>query len=154
MWDAKIITLYKNKGDRGECTNYRAMSLLCVAGKIFVRVLLKRLHRLADRILPETQSGSRAGRSTTYISFTLRQLRKLLYLAFIQLTKAFDTESWSSLCKVLECIDCPSVLLQRVMSFHVDMNAYIQFDGSPSSAIGSCAGQIFSPVDATKPAVR
>ena len=35
MWDAKIVTLYKNKGDMGDCGDYRGISLLSVAGKIF-----------------------------------------------------------------------------------------------------------------------
>ena len=60
MQDAKIVTLYKIKGDKGDYNNYMGISLLSVAGKIFVRVLLKRLQRLTDRILPETQSGFRA----------------------------------------------------------------------------------------------
>ena len=56
MRDTNIATLYQNKGDYGDCNNCRGISLLSVAGKIFARVL-KRLQRLADRILPKTQSG-------------------------------------------------------------------------------------------------
>ena len=69
-----------------------------MAGKIFTRVLLKCLKRLADRILPETQSGFRAGQSTTDMVFTLHQLqekcreqRKPLFITFVDSTKIFDT---------------------------------------------------------------
>ena len=71
MQDTKIVTLYKNEGDY-----YMGISLLSVAGKTFARVLLKRLQRLADCILPETQSGFRACRSTTNMVFTLCQLQE------------------------------------------------------------------------------
>ena len=38
-----IVPLYKGKGDRRECGNYRDISLLSVPGKIFARVLLDRI---------------------------------------------------------------------------------------------------------------
>ena len=47
MVDSNIITLYGNKGDRGECNNYRGISLLSVNGKVFARVLLSRLQIIA-----------------------------------------------------------------------------------------------------------
>ena len=57
--DSKIITLYKNKGDRRDCNNYRGIPLLCIAGKVFARLLLPRVRQIADRILPESQCGFR-----------------------------------------------------------------------------------------------
>ena len=47
MRDTKIITLYKNKGDRRNFNNYRGISLLSVVGKVFARVVLTRLQVLA-----------------------------------------------------------------------------------------------------------
>ena len=41
--DANSITLYKNKGDRSDCNNYRGISLLRIVGKIFARVMLNRM---------------------------------------------------------------------------------------------------------------
>lgn len=50
--NVKIITLYKNKGDRRDCNNYWGISLLSVVSKLFAKVVLKRLQVLADRICP------------------------------------------------------------------------------------------------------
>ena len=73
MRDARIITLYKNKGDRSDCNNYRGISLLIIVGKVFARVVLSRLQELAARIYPESQSGFRSDRSTVDMIFSVRQ---------------------------------------------------------------------------------
>ncbi|KAI8519266.1 hypothetical protein Bbelb_025230 [Branchiostoma belcheri] len=100
MRNSKIITLYKNKGDRSDCNSYRGISLLSIVGKVFAKVVLSRLQVLANRVYPESQCGFRAERSTTDMIFSVRQLQekcreqqKPLYIAFINLTKAFDLVS-------------------------------------------------------------
>ena len=58
MRDANVITLYKNKGERGDCNNFRGISILSITGKAFARVALSRLETLAERVYPEAQRGS------------------------------------------------------------------------------------------------
>jgi hypothetical protein len=139
MRDAKIITLYKNKGDKSDCNNYRGISLLSIIGKVFAKVILTRLHKLAERVYPESQCGFRAGRSTVDMIFSLRQLQEKsreqnrpLFIAFIDLTKAFDLVSRDGLFKILEKIGCPQKLLNIIVSFHKDMKGIVQFDGNTS----------------------
>jgi len=55
MRDATIVTLYRNKGERSDCSNYRGISLLSIVGKVYARVILTRLQKLAERIYPESQ---------------------------------------------------------------------------------------------------
>ena len=114
MRGAKIVTLYKNKGDRSECNSYRGISLLSIVGKVFARVILARLQVLAAQVYPESQCGFRAGRSTIDMIFSVRQLQekcqeqnKPLFLAFLDLTKAFDLVSRSGLFQLLKKIGCP-----------------------------------------------
>ncbi|XP_051973121.1 probable RNA-directed DNA polymerase from transposon BS isoform X1 [Xyrauchen texanus] len=139
MRDATIITLYKNKGDRSDCNNYRGISLLSIVGKAFGRVVLNRLQSLAERVYPEAQCGFRAGRSTIDMIFSLRQLqekcreqRRPLYIAFIDLTKAFDLVSRKGLFTLLQRIGCPHKLLRIITSFHDDMQGIVQYDGCSS----------------------
>ena len=40
---ACIVPMYKGKGDKCECSNSRGISLLSVVGKLFGRVLIKRV---------------------------------------------------------------------------------------------------------------
>ena len=74
--DANIITLFKNKGDRHDCNNYRGISLLSIVGKLFARTVLHRLVALAERIYPESQCGFRSQRSTVDMIFSVRQLQE------------------------------------------------------------------------------
>ena len=61
--DAVIVSLYKNKGEKSDCSNYRGITLLSIAGKILARVLLNRLiPNIAEEIMPESQCGFRANR--------------------------------------------------------------------------------------------
>nr|VZI51341.1 unnamed protein product [Spirometra erinaceieuropaei] len=73
--DATIVHLYKRKGNRQVCDNHRGISLLNIAGKIFVRILLNRLNnQLEQGLLPESQCGFRRHRGTTDMIFAARQL--------------------------------------------------------------------------------
>ena len=43
---AVIVPLYKGKGEGTECKNFRGISLLSVDEKIYVGILLDRVHRV------------------------------------------------------------------------------------------------------------
>ena len=74
--DATIITIYKKKGLRSDCGNHRGISLLSIAGKILAKIILNRIKKISEEVLPESQCGFRAGRSTIDMIFTLRQLQE------------------------------------------------------------------------------
>ena len=71
--------------------------------------------------------------------FSLRQLQGKcreqqtpLYIAFIDLTKAFYLVSRDVLFMVLPKIGCPPKLQSRIESFHNDTKGTVQFNGSSS----------------------
>ena len=75
--DATIVSLYKNKGAKSDCSNYRGITLLSIAGKILARVLLNRLiPAIAEEVMPESQCGFRANIGTSDIIFALCKYRK------------------------------------------------------------------------------
>ncbi|KAJ8044654.1 RNA-directed DNA polymerase from mobile element jockey [Holothuria leucospilota] len=147
MRDTRIVTLFKNRGDRSDCNNYRGISLLSIVGKLFARVALNRLQILAHRVYPESQCGFRSCRANIDMIFSLRQLqetcreqRQPLYLAFVDLTKAIDLASRKGLFKLLQRIGCPPTLLSIIMSFQNDMRGTVSFDGDTSKPFKITSG--------------
>ena len=112
--DAVNFSLYKSKVEKLDCLNYRGITLLSIAGKILVRVLLNRLIlMLAQEDMPDSLCGFRSNRGMTDMIFMLGQIQekcrehnKGLYAAFVDLTKAFDTVSHDGLWKILACLSC------------------------------------------------
>ena len=117
MRDSNSITIYKNKGEGNDCNI--------------------RLQKLAERIYPESQCGFRAERSTIDMILSLRQLQEKcrqqhmpLYIAFINLTKAFDLVNRDGLFRVLPKIGCTPKLQSMIEFFHTDTKGTVQFNGS------------------------
>ena len=124
--DAVTISLYKNKGEKSDCSNYRGITLLSIAGKVLARILLNRLiPSIIEDFIPESQCGFRANRGTTDMIFVLRQIQEKcreqnmgLFVAFIDLTKTFDTVSRDGLWKILSRLGCPPKFLTIIRQLH------------------------------------
>ena len=131
--DSFIVPWYKNKGENSDRSNHRSITLLSIAGKILARVLPNRLvPTIAEDHLPETQCGFRAKRGSTDMVFVLRQLQekcrelnKGLYVAFVELTKAFDTVTRKGLWMIMERLCCPTKFLSMVIQLHKDQRSQV-----------------------------
>ena len=155
--NANIILVHKQKGDRAECGNSRGISLLSVAGKVLAKIMLIRLlEHVVDLVLPESQCGFRRGRSTIYMIFSARQLQEKcreqhqdLYLAFVDLTKAFDTFNRDLRWNILRKFGCPPTFIAILQQFHSGMCAQIVMAGSQSSSftveVGVTQGCVLAP---------
>ena len=156
--DAFIKHLFKNKGSKNVCDNFRGISLLSIAGKILARLILNRIiQHLIDEIYPESQCGFRAGRGVIDMIFSLRQVaekvrekNKELYMVFIDLTKAFDTVNREALWKVLKRLGIPDNMLSVIVSFHEGMKGAVVSDGDISDPFnvtnGTKQGCVMAPV--------
>ena len=156
--DATIVHIYKRKGDKSICDNHRGIYLLCIAGKILTRILLNRLSlHLADNVLPESQCGFRAQRSTIDMIFAARQVQEKyreqnldLYMVFVDLTKVFDTISRDGLWQILRKIGCHDLSVDIIRSFHEGMVARVQDQGQTSESFsvtnGTKQGCVMAPL--------
>ena len=125
--DVNIVTIFK-KGDRESCNNYRGISLLSIASKIFARILLNRLLVLAEDVLPESQCGFRPSRGTIDMIFCARQLQEKsqeqqqpAMFIFWDLKKAFDKVPRPAMWAVLARFGCPTDFITLVRSLHEGM---------------------------------
>ena len=67
--------LYKRKGDQTDCNNHRGVSLLRIAGKILVRVIINRINTRAKNMNPESQCGFRKNGGAVDMIFAVRKLQ-------------------------------------------------------------------------------
>ena len=138
--DAVIVSLYKNKGEQSDCSNYLGITLLSIAGKILPRVLLNRLiPPIAQENTPEGQCRFRSNREIVDVIFALRQIQEKcrkqimgLYAAFVDLTKAFDIFSRDGLWKILACLGCLPNFLTILRQLHEGQQGQIKHSGSRS----------------------
>ena len=141
------MILFK-KGERSDCGNYRGISLLSIAGKIFSRFMLYRLiSDVTGDVIPESQSGFRAGRGTVDMIFSLRQIQEKcikqqrpLYILFVDFTKAFDTVGRDGLWQLLGKYGCPEHFVKMIREVHSGMNGRVTYNAKLSAPFGITIG--------------
>lgn len=133
---ADVIGIHKPGKPASEPSNYRPISLLSSLGKIYERILLKRLwfHINENNILPEEQFGFRARHScvqqvhriTEYIlegfntgaaGYTVKPKSKCTIAVFLDVAKAFDKVWHDGLVYKLYHLGFPDRLVLIVQDF-------------------------------------
>ncbi|KAI3356686.1 hypothetical protein L3Q82_003368 [Scortum barcoo] len=96
-WQTGVVVPLFKKGDRRVCSNYRGITLLSLPGKVYARVLERRIRPIVDPRIQEEQCGFRPGRGTVDQLYTLRRVLEGLWefaqpvhMCFVDLEKAFD----------------------------------------------------------------
>jgi hypothetical protein len=94
------VPLYKGNlpGSAKLTSNHRPISLLSIPGKVYALLLLSRVNAQIESQLLDCQSVFRKSRGRSDAAFTLRMLmskcleyKQPLYMAFVDLTKAYDS---------------------------------------------------------------
>ena len=88
---------------------------------------------ITEGLLPETQCGFRANRSTVDMIFCARQLMEKcreqhrdLYVAFVDLSKAFDSVDRELLWAILRRCGCPPRFTELVRELHDGMTVRVR----------------------------
>ena len=125
---------------------------------MLTKIMLTRLlEHVVDLVLSESQCGFRRGRSTIDMIFFARQQQEKcreqhqdLYLAFVDLTKAFYTVNRDLLWNILRKFGCPPTFIAILQQFHIGMFAQVVMARSQSSSfpveVGVKQGSVLAPI--------
>ena len=96
-WQRGVISPLFRKGEKSMCDNYRGITLLPHSGKVYTKMLEKRLGTCVESLLNVSQYGFRPSRGTTDTIFVVKMLLEKSwewcidkYALFVDLEKAFD----------------------------------------------------------------
>ena len=128
-----MVPIYKGKGERTECKNYRGISMLSIGGKVYGRVLVDRVVKETEGRISDEQGGFRKGRGCVDQVFALRNVseknlekQKDLYLGFMDLDKAYGKLDREGLWEVLRIYGVSGKLVQAVKSFYEESEACVR----------------------------
>ena len=111
--NSTLLPLHK-KNDRKVCNNYLGISLLNLPGKVLALILFERLQAIIETQLMDTQCGFKKGRSTAnqvrvnrQVVDKVREYQTLVYLCFVDLSKAYDSVNRTALVAILRLHGVP-----------------------------------------------
>src|SRR4029077_17641644 len=150
-----MVPVYKGKGDALECSSYRGIKLLEHAMKVFERVVERKLR--SSITIDEQQFGFRPGRGTTDAIFIVRQMqekflgkKKELWMAFVDLEKAFDRVPREVLWWALRTLGACEWLIKVVQSMYDGVTTSVRVEGNVSEefevGVGVHQGSVLSPL--------
>ena len=137
---SKITPLYK-KGDHSLLTNYRPISLLPTISKVFERIIYDQMYEYLNEnnLLAKEQIGFRKNHSTEYAAISLvdhisKQMEhgKTPGALYIDLSKAFDTQSFDIILYKLNYYGITGKELQLLTNYLQNRKQYVIFNNHES----------------------
>ena len=118
------------KGDLTIPTNYRGITLLPIAAKIYNKLLLNRIVPEVDPLLRKNQNGFRRGRSTLSQILSIRRIleecrkyNKEVTLCFVDFRKAFDSISREKMFEILHLYGIPQKIIEAIRIMYCNTTA-------------------------------
>ncbi|BHF74169.1 hypothetical protein SprV_0401725300 [Sparganum proliferum] len=156
-WGLGILVPILKKGDKTRCENYRGISLIDVAAKIFAIVLLRRFQAVRDSRTRPNQAGFRAGRGCADQIFTPRRIlefrhsyQKPTAVCFVDFTAAFDSVHRESLWRIMALDGVPAKIIAMTKAYYRSTTARVLARNNLSQPFGIRSGVrqgcILSPI--------
>jgi hypothetical protein len=149
IWKTANVTPIYKAGDRGDCSNYRPVSLLSCVGKVFEKCVHKHVYSyLTDnKLITKNQSGFLKGDSTInqlvsiYNDFAYHYDKHITTQAvFFDISKAFDRVWHKGLLHKLEAIGVRGKLLKWISDYLTNRFQSVVIKGEKSDSLMVPAG--------------
>ena len=128
-------------------TNYRGISLLPIAAKIYYKLILNRLRPKLVPILRKHQNGFRPGRSTLNQMLTLRRIieeitfcNKTAALIFVDFSKAFDSIHRDQMFEILQLYGIPLPIIDAIKVLYTNTSSSVLTHDGETSSFNITAG--------------
>jgi len=161
-WKMSIIVPLHKRGDKEMVSNYRGISLLCSAYKVYAEIVRNRLEIEAERrnLIPESQAGFRKGRATLDNIYVLNHVMQRetrqggedgkIYLFFVDLKAAFDKVDRIRLREVLQKGEVKEDLVRGIGKIYEETIVAVRtgkgISGSFKTTKGVRQGCVMSPL--------
>ena len=156
QWITNVIVPLPKKGDLSLMTNYRGISLMSIAAKVYNKILLMRIRDHVDPILRKNQAGFRPGRSCSQQIHILRRIIEAfgsyqlpLIITFIDFKKAFDSINRSVMFSILRHYGIPEVIVNAISVLYNNSKSAVMVDGNLSDPFevttGVLQGDVLAP---------
>ena len=128
-----IVPIYKKRGDKLQCKNYRGISLLSTGHTMLTTVINNRLIKYTENIIGEYQAGFRTGKSTTDQIFTVKNLLEKawghnveIHKIFVDFQKAYDSIRRNKLYAIMAHFGIPNKLIRLTKATIENSTYYVK----------------------------
>lgn len=136
-WKEALICPVFKKGNRKECNNYRGISLLNTAYKIYAKIITRRLNTISEVLINGVQHGFRRGRSCSDCVFILKQIIQKrreynleTHILFVDFVKAFDRVSRGKLWEIMKERGYPLHIVKTIEEMYKNTKICIKKHGN------------------------
>ena len=147
-WNRGIIYPIYKKGNKEETRNYRGVTLMDTAYKIYANMLNKRLKKEVEKKLGEGQFGFREGRGTIDAIYVInyvvnRELTKKkgkVFAFFADLKAAFDKVDRAEMEEMMKKAEIGKRLRERIMETYEETRSVIRIGDRKSEEFWTRSG--------------
>ena len=156
QWKESILNPIHKKGSRKLMNNYRGISLMSVAAKLFNRLLLNRVRPVVDPLLRDNQAGFRTDRSCIDQIHILRRIIEgaeiynlPLIITYVDFKKAFDSVNRKMMFAILRHYGVPGDIVAAIKCIYDKSMSCVRNKGELSEffevTTGVMQGDVLAP---------